>query len=244
MVICCVKGCINRSDRGAKRGVSFFRFPAFNEGLDTKRRQLTSDRRALWLIRVNRSNAYGDARVCGDNFVSGKPADMTSATVSWSSQPMINNFFAGNIPLSAAVYLSGAVFTAGNTVCLERQTKESDWNVEAATTWSKGVFPRVSVCVRHHRHNLMLAKLTLVVFDHVCFHACVEHHRRRTRCQTRRSLPSLKIGSVSTTFALPLAAHLIYSWTSLAYINAYEALASGNTQNQNNVTMATLLCKQ
>jgi len=44
----------------------------------------------------------------------------------------------------------------------------------------------------------------------VCSHARVERQRhrrrRRTRRQTRRSIPSLKIGSVSTTFALPLAA--------------------------------------
>ena len=80
------------------------------------------------------------------------------------------------------------------------------------------MFPRTrqrsTFDVRRHRQDLTLAKLTLVVFDHVCFHARVErqrHRRRRrtrrqTRRQTRRSLPSLKIGSVSTTFALPLAA--------------------------------------
>ena len=85
MVICCVNGCHNRSDRSPTEGVSFFRFPTVFKGPDEHLRQQTSDRRALWLVRVDRREISAGARVCSEHFVRGKPAPVTATNdVDWA----------------------------------------------------------------------------------------------------------------------------------------------------------------
>jgi len=85
MVICCVNGCHNRSDRSPTEGVSFFGLPTVYQGPDENLRQQTSDRRALWLVRVDRREISAGARVCSEHFVRGKPAPVTATNdVDWA----------------------------------------------------------------------------------------------------------------------------------------------------------------
>jgi len=78
MVVCSVKGCGNRTGPGVGRKISFFRLPMVTESSDARSnsdgrvKQLTSERRALWLQRINRSEIPAGARVCGDHFVAGQ----------------------------------------------------------------------------------------------------------------------------------------------------------------------------
>lgn len=73
MVACCIRGCRNGTRRTQRErpGVSFFRVPLVSDGTDEHLKQLITDRRSLWLQRMNRINLYEGARVCSDHFISG-----------------------------------------------------------------------------------------------------------------------------------------------------------------------------
>jgi len=72
MVICIVKGCGNRTGLDDGKKISFYRFPAASVSCDGRVQQLTSQRRALWLQRINRADVYSGARVCSDHFIAGQ----------------------------------------------------------------------------------------------------------------------------------------------------------------------------
>ena len=65
--------------------MSFFGFLTVHQGPDEHLRQQTSDRRALWLVRVDRREISAGARVCSKHFVRGKPAPVTATNdVNWA----------------------------------------------------------------------------------------------------------------------------------------------------------------
>ena len=68
--VCVVSGCSNRQKKG---GVSFFSIPGVIESQGAKTKELSSQRRTLWLARINRKNwsPSSSSRVCGDHFISG-----------------------------------------------------------------------------------------------------------------------------------------------------------------------------
>ena len=73
MVGCCIKGCLNSSEKSDNKKISFYRLPTVHEGPDLQLRELTLQRRALWTERINRSDLHQGARVCSDHFVGGIP---------------------------------------------------------------------------------------------------------------------------------------------------------------------------
>jgi len=64
---CIVKGCNNKGSE-----VAFFRFPALNSGLSESLKQLSLQRRQLWLSRLCVESIGIDSRVCEKHFQSGK----------------------------------------------------------------------------------------------------------------------------------------------------------------------------
>ena len=76
MVICCVVNCSNRS--GRDKEISFFRIPAIILHLSEQERQLTEKRQRGFLAAIGRKDLIGpklgNARICSEHFVSGKPA--------------------------------------------------------------------------------------------------------------------------------------------------------------------------
>ena len=69
---CAVYGCSNRSNR--EKDKSFFRIPKVPVNCDDLTRNLSTERRHLWITRINRKNAElsgSHHRVCSDHFISG-----------------------------------------------------------------------------------------------------------------------------------------------------------------------------
>lgn len=71
MVSCCIKGCKNRDNKHSASNVSFYRIPMNCSGRGTLIRELTAERRSLWLLRINHTDIHDGARVCSDHFISG-----------------------------------------------------------------------------------------------------------------------------------------------------------------------------
>ena len=70
---CAVFGCGNRSNRDISK--SFYRFPKVKLNQGQVKAKLASDRRKLWIARLNRKDINTDSehnRVCSDHFIAGK----------------------------------------------------------------------------------------------------------------------------------------------------------------------------
>ena len=69
--VCSVVGCHNRSNRDGK---SYFTIPGVLSNQGDRTKTLSSDRRSLWLARLNRANFEPSkhTKICSDHFLSGK----------------------------------------------------------------------------------------------------------------------------------------------------------------------------
>ncbi|XP_060607928.1 uncharacterized protein LOC132760059 [Ruditapes philippinarum] len=75
VVSCWVKGCTNRRDSSIQR--SFHSIPKVREHEGVKTKELSIERRRLWLANINRKDQPTDSsKICSDHFVTGKPADL------------------------------------------------------------------------------------------------------------------------------------------------------------------------
>eukprot|EP00795_Rhopilema_esculentum_P001849 gene1849-16342_t len=75
IVHCAVYGCSNRSNR--EKDKSFFRIPKVPVNCDDLTRNLSTERRHLWITRINRKDTElsgSHHQVCSDHFISGKPS--------------------------------------------------------------------------------------------------------------------------------------------------------------------------
>ena len=97
MVVCSVKGCSNRSDRGNASKVSFFSLPRVYNGPDEQLNRLTADRRALWLHRIDRGDLCDTARVCSEHFIAGKPASVhDTSSIDWAPSVKLGSLGLGS----------------------------------------------------------------------------------------------------------------------------------------------------
>ena len=75
MVNCCVKDCSSNTQRDVK--TNFFRIPIAIKNQDDMIYDISSERRRLWLERINRKSLTEEddtsrTRVCSLHFISGK----------------------------------------------------------------------------------------------------------------------------------------------------------------------------
>jgi hypothetical protein len=71
MVLCCVVGCENRSDKTGCQKISFYRLPVVKHTGEDVLRSLMAKRYNLWLERINRESIQDSSRVCSAHFVTG-----------------------------------------------------------------------------------------------------------------------------------------------------------------------------
>ncbi|KAL5011769.1 hypothetical protein ScPMuIL_010320 [Solemya velum] len=81
---CVVWGCTNRADAGATKK-QYFDIPKVIYSQGTETEKLSSERRNLWLARINREGFDPDPtkrhyKVCSDHFITGKKADLYDNT--------------------------------------------------------------------------------------------------------------------------------------------------------------------
>ncbi|KAL5013931.1 hypothetical protein ScPMuIL_008201 [Solemya velum] len=81
---CVVWGCTNRANAGATKK-QYFDIPKVIYSQGTETEKLSSERRNLWLVRINREGFDPDPtkrhyKVCSDHFITGKKADLYDNT--------------------------------------------------------------------------------------------------------------------------------------------------------------------
>ena len=88
---CTTFGCRNRADDAVKR--SYYVIPIIRRTEGSRPEQLSTERRELWLARVNRKNYTPTAytKVCSDHFVQGGSLPFVAA---WKELFTINLFSA------------------------------------------------------------------------------------------------------------------------------------------------------
>lgn len=79
MVHCCVAGCNNtyKKSKRTSAGIRFFSIPAVITNQCDKTRELSEERRRIWLERINRkdftvNDINSQATVCSMHFLTGK----------------------------------------------------------------------------------------------------------------------------------------------------------------------------
>ena len=73
---CVVVGCTNRSSH-VEKNLKFFEIPKLIKHQGVQTEELSTERRRLWLSRINRANFNPDPakrhfKVCSEHFISGK----------------------------------------------------------------------------------------------------------------------------------------------------------------------------
>ncbi|XP_060578256.1 uncharacterized protein LOC132735330 [Ruditapes philippinarum] len=75
VVSCWVQGCFNTAGDSVKRSFHYIPKIREHEGLQTK--ELSTERRRVWLANINRkAHPTPSTRICSAHFISGKPADL------------------------------------------------------------------------------------------------------------------------------------------------------------------------